>query len=156
MGLEITEVQGGNITLLSQLYGSMQAYYGEKAADPAIIENKLAAALPLLGSGFILMAIEEQPLGFATVAPLFPASNLEITWFLKDLYAIPDARGRGVGKALMRAVARKIIQAGGQRLDFTTDNENSGARGFYRNLEIGEVGKVYYRCDADNLKKLAE
>jgi len=155
--LKIIEASVGDIEYLCSLYESMQQFYSADYVPPEKSKLKLECALTSISGGFVLIAMRaEKPIGFATVAPLFPASNLEITWYLKDLYAVPEARGSGIGKALMREVGKKVIEKGGTRLDFTTDTENSEAQTFYKQMGAVEIDKVYYRYDGDSLTNLAQ
>ena len=53
---------------------------------------------------------------------------------LHDLFVTPAARGRGVGHALMAAVAAETVRAGGVSLEWGVHTANAGAFAFYRRL----------------------
>ncbi len=54
--------------------------------------------------------------------------------WLYDLFVVPKARGRGVGHALMKAVAAETVRGGGVSLDWGVHPTNAGALEFYRRL----------------------
>jgi GNAT superfamily N-acetyltransferase len=58
--------------------------------------------------------------------------------WLHDIFVAPAARGRGVGYALMAAVAAETVRAGGALLEWGVHTANAGALEFYRRL--GAVG----------------
>jgi GNAT superfamily N-acetyltransferase len=53
---------------------------------------------------------------------------------LDDLYVDEDVRGRGVGTALLRAVARVSVRHGCPRLEWVTGASNAKAIGFYERM----------------------
>lgn len=68
---------------------------------------------------------------------LFHAS----TWaddvcYLQDLFADPDVRGKGIGRALIEAVAAATTAAGASRLYWLTQDSNATARLLYDRLAV--------------------
>ena len=54
--------------------------------------------------------------------------------WLHDIFVKPGARGRGVGLALMAAVAAETLRLGGRSLEWGVHSANTGALEFYRRL----------------------
>jgi GNAT superfamily N-acetyltransferase len=54
--------------------------------------------------------------------------------WLHDIFVTPVARGKGVGHALMAAVAAETVRLGGRSLDWSVHTANAGALEFYRRL----------------------
>lgn len=54
--------------------------------------------------------------------------------YLEDLYVRPSARGSGLGKALLTALAEECIQRGYTRLQWWVLDWNESAIGFYKAL----------------------
>ncbi|MGA2245072.1 MAG: GNAT family N-acetyltransferase [Verrucomicrobiota bacterium] len=60
--------------------------------------------------------------------------------FLEDLYVRPQFRKRGLGRAMLEAVARAGIELGGGRLEWMALNWNENALRFYRDLGAQVMG----------------
>jgi len=54
--------------------------------------------------------------------------------YLEDLVVSPDARSKGVGEALMAALAREVAARGALRLEWTVLDWNTEAMRFYERL----------------------
>jgi len=54
--------------------------------------------------------------------------------WLHDIFVTPAARGKGVGHALMAAVAAETVRLGGRSLEWGVHTANTGALEFYRRL----------------------
>ena len=54
--------------------------------------------------------------------------------YLEDLFVIPEARGRGVGKALLAELARLAVERGCGRVEWAVLDWNTPAIGFYDSL----------------------
>jgi len=72
--------------------------------------------------------------------------------FLEDFYVRPEARGRGVGKLLMGALADQARAQGYARIDWSVLDWNDTALGFYRSIGARPMtGWTGYRLDGDAL-----
>lgn len=77
--------------------------------------------------------------------------------FLEDLFVKPDARGRGVGKALLAQVASIARQRGCARLEWAALNWNEPAIRFYRSLGAKTLDEwTSFRLAGEDLLRLAE
>jgi GNAT superfamily N-acetyltransferase len=63
--------------------------------------------------------------------------RIEDVCYLQDLYAAPEVRGRGVGRALIEAVYRAADAAGAPSVYWLTQDFNATARQLYD--RIGHV-----------------
>ena len=94
--------------------------------------------------------------GLATFAVVYPGPRIGGVLFLKDLYIRADARGGGIGEAIMRYLARLAVERGCERFDWTTETSNPRAMAFYDRLGAKRVAdKVYYRFDGEALTAMA-
>ena len=77
--------------------------------------------------------------------------------YLEDLYVTPAARGRGVGKALLRHLAQVATTRGCARFEWSVLDWNADAIAFYRS--VGAVGMedwTVQRLSGEALVQLAE
>ena len=75
-----------------------------------------------------------RPVGFALFFHNFSTFLTRRGLYLEDLFVVPDARGRGIGKALMRHCARVAVSRGCGRFEWAVLDWNESAIAFYRAL----------------------
>jgi len=63
--------------------------------------------------------------------------------YLEDLFVDPKVRGRGVGRALIKALEEVATMAGAERLYWTTAPDNATARRLYDS--VATTNRVQYR-----------
>ena len=97
-----------------------------------------------------------DPVGYA-VTVLTPFTyDLKPTVTLKELYVREEARSRGAGRALFRAVAAEALEAGAGRLKWDVLAGNRRAETFYRALGARRVRKwIPYSMDERALEALS-
>jgi GNAT superfamily N-acetyltransferase len=77
--------------------------------------------------------------------------------YLEDLFVRPELRGHGHGKALLAALARRALERGCDRLDWSVLNWNEPALRFYRALGAKPMDEwMLYRLTGAELARLAE
>ena len=72
-----------------------------------------------------------EPLGFAVVFQSFSTWRGSRGVYVQDLYVADRARGRGIGRQLLGAVADWARQRGATYLRLSVDKDNDGAQTFY-------------------------
>lgn len=76
--------------------------------------------------------------------------------FLEDLFVRPSARGHGVGKALLRALAKVAVERDCARLEWFVLDWNEPSIAFYNSLGAAPMdGWKIFRMSSDNIAKLA-
>ena len=76
--------------------------------------------------------------------------------YLEDLFVRPEYRGRGHGKALLAAVARRAVERGCGRLEWSVLDWNEPAVRFYRSVGAAPVdGWTVYRLTGEALAAAA-
>ena len=74
--------------------------------------------------------------------------------YLEDFYVRPEARGRGVGTALLAALADEARAHGYTRIDWSVLDWNENALRFYRSVGAKPMaGWTGYRLDGDALAR---
>ncbi|MDE2140879.1 MAG: GNAT family N-acetyltransferase [Elusimicrobia bacterium] len=133
-------------------------YFAGAAPSRAEISEYVRRALfqPQCGVQVVLAREGDLPLGIATFAVLYPAPGMTGQLFMKDLFTVSEARGKGVGKAILRFLARHALDMNCGRFDWTAETDNPQALEFYDRLGIPRVKeKVYYRLTKEKLKSFA-
>jgi GNAT superfamily N-acetyltransferase len=74
------------------------------------------------------------PVGFALYFFTYSTFLARPTLYLEDLFVLPEERGTGAGKALLRALARIAVRRGCGRLEWAVLDWNRPAIGFYERL----------------------
>ncbi len=82
----------------------------------------------------LLARLDGAPVGFALFFPNFSTFNGRAGIHLEDLYVTAHARGRGVGRALLQALARIAVARQCVRIDWEVLAWNERALEFYRAL----------------------
>ncbi len=77
--------------------------------------------------------------------------------FLEDLFVLPELRGNGIGKALLRYLAERAVQEGCYGLRWQVLDWNQPAIDFYKSFG-SDVRKEWIdvRLTGESLKKLAQ
>jgi len=104
----------------------------------------------------IIAWIGHERVGFALFFHNFSTWTGRRGLYLEDLYVRASARGHGVGRALLAALARTAIERGCPRLEWVALDWNAPAIAFYsaigaRRLEDWET----FRLEGDAVRKLA-
>lgn len=84
-----------------------------------------------------LAELDGKPVGLAHYLFHRHCWTIADTCYLQDLYADPDIRGQGIGRALIEAVHVEAAKVGSQYVYWTTAHDNETARKLYD--RIGEL-----------------
>jgi GNAT superfamily N-acetyltransferase len=104
----------------------------EVVATEAALAATLFGAKP--GAEVLIARHADEPAGFALFFPNYSTFLAKPGIYLEDLYVTPSLRGRGVGLALLATVARRAVERGCGRLEWSVLDWNEPALGFYRKL----------------------
>ena len=113
-----------------------------------IFESRRLEALVAEDEGAILgIALFYEGLGTFRAKPFL---------YLEDLVIAGAARSRGVGEALMAALAREVVSRGALRLEWTVLDWNEGAIRFYERLGARRPHEwIKYALEDEALEALA-
>jgi len=105
---------------------------GEVVADEEAIRTTLFGPRP--AAEVLIAELAGAPAGFALFFPSYSTFLGKPGLYLEDLFVRLDARGRGVGRALMAALARIAVQRDYGRFEWSVLDWNEPALRFYRSL----------------------
>jgi GNAT superfamily N-acetyltransferase len=104
----------------------------------------------------IMAEIDGEPVGYALAFPTFSTFQCQPGLFLEDLYVRPAHRGRGIGKALLRTLARQAREHGFIKIEWLVLKWNAPAIAFYRSLGARPLDEwTAYQLHGDPLDRLA-
>ncbi|MFJ3058542.1 GNAT family N-acetyltransferase [Herbaspirillum sp. NPDC087042] len=146
--VEIRSARPEDFAQWKVLWDGYHAFYGRSgptALAPHITETTWArlhdAAEPVHG----LVAVSgDRLLGIAHYLYHRSTSLVGPTCYLQDLYTAEDARGKGVGRALIEELYRRAAADGAERVYWQTHHTNATARRLY-NTVADDSGFVVYR-----------
>jgi ribosomal protein S18 acetylase RimI-like enzyme len=106
-----------------------------------------------------LLVAETTPRGLCAYAAYFfnySTFLAQPSLYLEDLFVHPDMRGRGVGNALMRRLAKVAVEHDCGRFEWTVLDWNERAQRYYRALGARHLPEwQIYRMDAPAIAALA-
>jgi GNAT superfamily N-acetyltransferase len=94
--------------------------------------------------------------GYALFFPIYSTFRCNPGLFLEDLFVQPESQGQGHGKALLAAVARRAVERGCAKVEWSVLAWNEPAIRFYNSIGAAPVGGwISYRLAGDALAALA-
>jgi diamine N-acetyltransferase len=134
------------------------AEYEKLLGDVDATEDQLARAL-FGAEPRVFCDIAEwdgEPCGFALWFMNFSSFRGRHGIYLEDLFVRPSHRGRGIGKALLVNLARRCVEKGWTRFEWSVLDWNAPSIAFYKSLgaSILDEWKIC-RVTGDALKTLA-
>ncbi|MEV0149965.1 MULTISPECIES: GNAT family N-acetyltransferase [unclassified Nonomuraea] len=152
MTITVKPATPDQLPAIAGLLEEMDRFYGAAEFDPLDVRTRQIqqALFSDLPAGYALLAWDDDELvGMAAYAFLWPAEGLTRSLYLKELYVRESAQRRGVGVALMEALFELATKYECSRVEWTTDAGNAGAQAFYEALDQVQLPtKVFYRADA--------
>jgi GNAT superfamily N-acetyltransferase len=155
--VEIREATPADVPLLMTLIGELAEY--ERLADQLraseeLIDRALFGKVP--SAEALIAELAGEPIGYALYFSTFSTFLAIQGIWLEDLYVRPEHRKAGAGRALLAAVAAKLRERGGERLEWAALDWNELALGFYRGLGARAMSEwITHRLIGADLTRLA-
>jgi GNAT superfamily N-acetyltransferase len=140
MTIAIRPAMAADLPLIASLIRELAEY--ERLLDAVRFEDAdLAGNLfgPDPAAEVLVGEIDGEPQGFALFFRNFSTFEGKPGIYLEDLFVRPQARGHGLGKALISAVAAIAVQRGCARFEWAVLDWNAPAIDFYRALGAIEM-----------------
>lgn len=157
MTLAIRPATPADLSAITQFIRDLADY--EKLAhevrfDEAKLGEKLFGARPY--AEVVIGEIEGAAQGFALFFHNFSTFEGRPGLYLEDLFVRPEARGSGLGKALLAHLAQLCIDRDCARLEWSVLDWNAPAIGFYKGLGAKMMDEwTVMRVDGEALTGLA-
>lgn len=157
MKIAIREATPADLPLIAQFIRDLAAYEKlshEVRFDEAALGERLFGPRPY--AEVIIGEIDGAPQGFALFFHNFSTFEGRPGIYLEDLFVRPEARGSGLGKALLGHLAKLAIERDCARLEWWVLDWNSPSIGFYQSLGARLMDEwTVMRVDGAALTRLA-
>ena len=129
------------------------------------LENEVVATEKLLeewifdkNKAEVLFVLEEgKEVGFALYFHNFSTFLGRAGIHLEDLFVLPEYRGKGYGKAILKKLAQITVQRGCGRLEWCCLDWNTPSINFYESLKAKPLSEwMIFRVTGDTLYELAK
>ena len=135
MTLSIREAVPADLPLIAALIRALAEYEklsGEVRFDEAVLAEKLFGARPY--AEVLIGEVDGEAQGFALFFHNFSTFEGKPGIYLEDLFVRPEARGLGLGKALLAELARIAVARDCARLEWWVLDWNEPSIAFYKSL----------------------
>jgi GNAT superfamily N-acetyltransferase len=137
--VQIRPATGADVPVILELIRALAEFErlaGEVVATEADLRRTLFGERP--AAEVLIAELDGAPVGFALYFISYSTFLGRPGLYLEDLFVRPAARKRGVGRALMVALARIAVDRGYGRFEWSVLDWNADAIRFYRSL--GAIG----------------
>lgn len=131
----------------------------EKMSDEVVAtEELLREWIFEKGKAEVLFVCEDgREVGFALYFHNFSTFLGRAGIYLEDLFVMPEYRGKGYGKLLLKKLAQIAVEQGCGRLEWSCLNWNQPSIDFYLSLNAEPMKEwTVYRAAGDRLRELAK
>ena len=126
----------------------------EVVADEATLEEWL---FDKQKAEVIFAVVDGREIGFALFFHNFSTFLGHAGIYLEDLYVMPEYRGKGYGKAILKKLASIAVERGCGRLEWWCLDWNKPSIDFYLSLGAEPMSDwTVYRIAGDTLRQLAD
>ena len=158
MTLAIRAGTPADLPLIAKLIGALAEYERlshEVRFDEAVLGEKLFGARPY--AEVLIGEVDGAQQGFALFFHNFSTFEGRPGIYLEDLFVMPEARGAGLGKALLVELARLAVERDCARLEWAVLDWNEPSIGFYKALGARAMDEwTVMRVDGAALASLAD
>jgi GNAT superfamily N-acetyltransferase len=156
-GVTVRVANPGDVALVHGLMRGLAVY---EKLEHALVSTEADLAEALFGAHPACEALVAEadgaPVGFALYYRTYSTFVGKPGLYLEDLFVVPEARGKGAGKALLARLAAITVERGYARLEWAVLDWNDPAIGFYKSLGAVPMDEwTVYRMSGDALAKLA-
>jgi GNAT superfamily N-acetyltransferase len=143
--------------VLASLARALNVQQGDPVADftqEVVLRDGFGPA-PLFEAW--LAEVEGQAMGYAlVVSHAYETGYAQAGVYVQDLFVSPEARHRGLGRALMAAVAADTRARGLRFLWWASRTWNTASHDFYRTLATAEEPVIAFATFGDEFTRLAD
>jgi GNAT superfamily N-acetyltransferase len=131
--VSVRSATAGDVSALLPLLRGYCDFYEASPPDRGLVEMARSLIEAPDSEGILLVAEGEggRVSGFAAVCWKWSSLRAARVAVMEDLFVSPEARGAGLGDALIRASARRAAELGAPHLEWLTAPDNRRAQATY-------------------------
>jgi GNAT superfamily N-acetyltransferase len=156
MTLVIRPGERADVPVIAELIRGL-ARFEKLDHEVTMTEERLASNLfgPHRYAETLIAQEDREPVGFALFFHNFSTFLAKPGIYLEDLFVIPERRGSGVGRALLKELARLAVERDCGRLEWSVLDWNREAIAFYERLGAKPNSEwTVYRLSGEALSAL--
>ena len=154
--IEFRVAEKKDCALILEFIKSLAKY--EKLEDEVVAtEEALEQWLFDNMSAEVFFAVKDgKEVGFALYFTSFSTFLGKAGLYLEDVYVLPEYRGQGVGKLMLKALAQMAVSCGFGRVEWSCLNWNEQSIEFYHSIGAEAMSDwTKYRLSGERLEELA-
>ena len=141
--MKISTVTQATIGEVVPLFNAYCEFYGQPS-DIQQAEQFIRERVERAESIIFLAYLEEEPVGFAQLFPVFSSVAMKRAFLLNDLFVAKQARKQGVAQALMEQCYAYCQQEEARYMMLETATDNVQAQKLYEKMGMTIDDTVYY------------
>lgn len=141
--MKISTVTQATIGEVVPLFNAYREFYSQPS-DLQQAEQFIRERVERAESIIFLAYLEEEPVGFAQLFPVFSSVAMKRAFLLNDLFVAKQARKQGVAQALMEQCYTYSQQEEARYMMLETATDNVQAQKLYEKMGMTIDEKVYY------------
>ena len=155
--IQIQPATEADVPLILQLIKALAEYerLGDQVtATEAMIRESFFGPAPHAQA--VIARVSGDAVGFAIWFSTYSTFLSKPGLYLEDLFVLPEWRGKGIGRALLRHLARIAVERGCGRIEWSVLNWNETAIRFYRNIGARPMDEwTVYRLTGEAIRRVA-
>ncbi len=130
MALDIKKVTISDISSVALLFDAYRVFYHQQSNLQAAFDF-LEQRISNDESAIFLAVLENAPVGFVQLYPVFSSIQMKKSWILNDLFVAESARNQGIGEALLQQAKQFGRESKAAYLLLQTGSDNYRAQSVY-------------------------
>lgn len=142
MSIEIIQADLADSNQVASIIEIVDSYAREAMGGGApltsAVRGKLAAELDTVPGLVVFLALlDSEPVGVAVCFRGYSTFKAQPLLNIHDLAVLPKRRGRGLGRAMLKAIDDYAMASGCCKVTLEVREDNDGARRLYRDVGFG-------------------
>lgn len=130
MALDIKRVTVADVSSVALLFDAYRVFYNQLSSLQGAFDF-LEQRISKNESAVFLAVMNNEPVGFVQLYPVFSSIQMKKAWILNDLFVTETARNQGVGEALLHQAIQFGRETGAAYLLLQTASDNYRSQSVY-------------------------